>query len=164
MSIVIHKAFPEDAKGIIKILNPIIKSGKYVMFDREFTEEYERDFIINFPKTGIFHIAEKYGEIVGMQNLERFSPYTNYSNHVGILGTYVDLNKRRQGIGKLLSVQIFQKAKLKGYKKFLIYIREDNPNSIRFYEDLGFSMIGTSRKHLKIDDKYINEVFFEKFL
>ncbi len=99
-----------------------------------------------------------------MQNLERFSQYTNYSNHVGVLGTYVDLNKRRQGIGKLLSKQMFQKAKLKDYEKILIYIREDNPSSIRFYEDLGFSKTGISKDHLKIDEKYINEIFFEKFL
>jgi L-amino acid N-acyltransferase YncA len=166
-NITIRIAVPADAKSIIDIINPIIETGKFTVLDTKFTEEFERKYIEDFPKEGIFHVAEDpidKRKIVGFQTLERFVRYCNSMNHVGIIATYVDLNLRGKGIGKKLSETTFQKAKKKGYEKILTYVRADNIDALNFYKTLGFKVIGTAREQAKINGSYIDDVFIEKFL
>src|SRR5262245_9971219 len=100
MQLHIRDAQPEDAEGIVGILNPIITAGAYTAFDTLFTPDTERQYIRAFPRRGVFHVAVNVAddEIVGFQSMEPFAQYTHAFDHVGVLGTYVNLRHRRLGI------------------------------------------------------------------
>ncbi|MFX1512934.1 MAG: GNAT family N-acetyltransferase [Promethearchaeota archaeon] len=156
----------DDAKSIITILNPIISAGKYSVLVKPLTITEEKVFISNFPEEGIFHVAERLDDkmVVGFQTIEPFGNYTQAFDHVGVIGTFIDLSMRQKGIGIILSQSSFQIAKRKGYEKLFTNIRSDNKAALAFYNKLGFSVIGTARKHAKIGDRLIDEIFVEKFL
>jgi RimJ/RimL family protein N-acetyltransferase len=157
---------PDDAAGIVEVLTPIIESGLYTVFDTPFTVGHEREFIARFPPAGVFNVAvdESTGQIVGLQNLERVAPYTRAMDHVASCGTYVDLNRRRQGIASRLFEVSLPEARGKGYEKIFTFVRADNPAALQTYLRHGFVIIGTARRHTKIDGHYVDEILIEKFL
>lgn len=166
MDLLIRPAQPEDAAAIVAIFNPIIESGKYTVFDTPFTIEAERDYIANFPARGIFHVAIRQDDqkIVGFQSMEPFATYTHAFDHVGIVGTYVDLAERGQGIAGQLFAATFEAARRKGYEKIFTFIRADNPAALATYQRQGFQLLGTAQRQAKINGIYVDELMVEKFL
>ena len=166
MNLVIRDARPDDAVGIVDVLNPIIESGCYTVLDKVFTEDEERRFIVGFPTRGIFHVAERIEDrrILGFQNLEPFASFTHAFDHVGVLGTFVDLEYRRKGIGRQLFEATFSAAVKKGYEKLFTYIRADNRAALQSYLKQGFQIVGTARRHARVGDRYVDSVMVEKFL
>jgi L-amino acid N-acyltransferase YncA len=157
---------PADAEAIVAILNPIVEARAYTVFDAPFTTDAERDYIVNFPARGVWKVAVRSadGRVVGFQVLEPFGPYTRAFDHVGKVGTYVDLERRRSGIARALFAATFAAARQKGYEKIFTFVRADNPAALAAYLSQGFAVIGTARKHAKIDGRYIDEVLIEKAL
>ena len=102
MDIHIREVRPEDAEAIVGVLNPIIEAGLFTALDTPLDDVKERQYIANFPSRGIFHVAEDRvcGAVVGFQTLEPFAAYTHAFDHVAVVATFVDLECRRQGIGK----------------------------------------------------------------
>ena len=156
----------EDALSITEILNPIIESGLYTILDKPFKVEAEEDFIANFPKRGVFHVATNPStqKIAGFQTVEPFASYTQAFDHVGIIGTYVDQSVRRQGVAASLFTTTFEALPTQGYEKIFAYVRGDNPNALATYLKHGFRIIGTAQKHAKINGQYVDEILIEKFL
>lgn len=163
MKINIRKATPEDAEGVCAILNPIIREGKQTVLDREYTPEEEAQFITNFSKRGIFLVAETDGKILGFQTMEPYAGYTKAFDHVGIAGTYVLEGCRGLGIGKQLFAKLCEMAPALGYEKIFTYILANNKQSIGYYTNLGFRIIGIAEKQAKIKGRYEDEVLVEYF-
>ena len=157
---------PEDARGIVQVFNPIIEAGKYTAFVTPFTTKQEREYIENLHPRGIFHVAvlPQDQRIVGFQSLEPFSGYTKAFDHVGVLGTFIDLDYRRMGIGRTLFGATLKVAKKKGYEKLFTFILKDNDEGLAIYLKQGFEIVGTARKHAKINGRYIDEIIVEKLL
>lgn len=164
MDLLIRPARLEDAAALISILNPIIAAGCYTALDTPYTVEEEREYIASFPPRGIFHVAEREGRIVGMQDLVPFATYTRAFDHVGVIGTFVDLAERGQGIGTRLSMATFEAARRQGYEKIFTYVRADNLEALAFYLRLGFRVVGTAQKQAKLGGRYIDEIIIERFL
>jgi L-amino acid N-acyltransferase YncA len=166
VSVVVREATPDDGEAIVAILNPIIAARAYTVFDSPFTVDAERRYIEQFPRRGIFHVAVDTadGRVVGLQNSEPIAGYTAALDHVGSIGTYVDLQRRRMGIASCLFEATFAAAAVKGFEKFFTFVREDNPAALATYLRHGFVVIGTARRHAKIDGRYIDEVLIEKVL
>jgi len=103
----VREARPDDAESIVRILNAIIEAGTFTVLDTPFTVEAERHFIESFPPRGIFHVAEDRadGRLLGFQDVSPFADYTHAFDHVGVIGTFVDLERRRQGIAARLSTR-----------------------------------------------------------
>ena len=154
----------EDAEEILAILNPIIAARCYTAMDTVFTVEEEREFIRTFPERGIFLAAvdTTAGRIAGFQNVSPFGSFTSAFDHVGVIGTYVDLSRRRQGIANRLFAATFEAARAKGYEKFFSYVRADNEAGLQTYLSQGFRIVGTAERHAKIDGRYIDEIVIEK--
>jgi L-amino acid N-acyltransferase YncA len=155
-----------DAAQIAAILNAIIEAGVYTVLDTPFTAEEERRYIAGFAKRGVFNVAvdERLGRVVGLQSIEPFASYTRAFAHVGSIGTFVDLAKRRQGIGSLLSQVTFREARDLGYEKVFTYVRADNETSLAFHLSLGFCIVGTAQRQAKIGGRYVDQVVIERFL
>lgn len=166
MKLIVRPAQPEDAAAIVAIFNPIIESGKYTAFDTPFTVEAEREYIANFPARGVFHVAVRQDDqrIIGFQSMEPFATYTRAFDHVGVVGTYVDLAERRQGIAGQLFAATFEAARQKGYEKLFTFIRADNPAALATYQQQGFQIIGTAHRQAKINGSYVDEIMVERFL
>jgi len=166
MNLIVRKVKREDALGIINVLNSIITDGRFSILDTIFTEEEEEQFIKNFPERGVFNVAlnTEESKVVGFQNVEPFASYTRAFDHVGIIGTFVDGQYRRQGIASSLFDATFTMAKSLGYEKLFAYVRDDNEIALKTYLKQGFEIVGKAKKHAKINGKYIDEVLIEKFL
>lgn len=166
MDIVVRDVAVTDAEGIVGILNPIIMARVYTAFDKPFSPEAERDYIGSFPSRGVWKVAVRQSDrrLVGFQILEPFGPYTEAFDHVGSLGTYVDLAERRQGIARMLFAATFEAARQKGFEKIFTFVRADNPDALATYERHGFRVVGVAAKHAKIDGRYIDEILIERAL
>ena len=166
MELRIRQAREADAEAVIGIWNPIIGAGVYSALDTPLTLESERAYIMNFPSRGVFLVAERLENrrVVGFQAIEPFATYTHAFDHVGVVGTCVDLGLRRCGIGTHLARASFEEARRKGYEKLFTYIRADNDGGLRFYEKRGFRVVGIARKHAKVKGQYVDSVFVEIFI
>jgi L-amino acid N-acyltransferase YncA len=166
MRLGIREARPDDAEAIVRILNPIIAAGVYTAFDTPFTPEFEREYIQKFPTRGVFLVAvdQTDDRVVGFQSMEPFASYTRAFDHVGMLGTYVDLNCRRQGIATRLFQATFATAAQRGYEKVFTFVRADNPAALATYVSQGFRTVGTAYGQARIRGQYVDEVIIEKSL
>ena len=166
MNITVRHAQPADATAVARILNRIIDAGEYTAFDTPISIRDERSYIQNFPTRGVFIVAEQSDQqrVVGFQSMEPFAGYTHAFDHVGVLGTYVDLDCRRQGIAKRLFAATFAAALQKGYRKLFTHIRADNPAALSAYRSQGFMIVGTAQKHALLSGRYIDEIIVERFL
>ena len=61
MDLTVRDARPDDAPAVLAILNPIIGSGLYAVFDAPLAEEDERRYIAELPSRGIFYVAVRQG-------------------------------------------------------------------------------------------------------
>jgi L-amino acid N-acyltransferase YncA len=166
MHVDIREATPNDAEAIVGILNPIIEARVYTAFDTPFTSEVEREYIRAFPARGVFHVAVEPSEnrVVGLQSMEPFAPYTRAFNHVGVLGTYVDLGCRRRGIASQMFQAFFPAARRNGYEKIFTFVRADNEAALQTYIRQGFRIVGTAYQHAKVDGRYVDEIVIERLL
>ncbi len=166
MSIVIRDVRPDDAAAVSGILNRIIEAGVYTVLDRPFSVDEERRFIEAFPRRGTFLVAESTEDraVVGFQNVEPLAAYTRAFDHVGVIGTFVDLDHRRLGVSAQLFLATFDAAEQKGFRKLFAYIRADNPSAKAAYAAHGFRVVGIARDQARIGDRYIDQVIVEKFL
>lgn len=164
MGLIVQPATPGDAEAVVAILNPIIEAGVYTAFDTPVSVEEERQYIENLPQRAIFHVALEDSKVVGFQSMEPFAIYTRAFDHVGIVGTYVDLARRRRGVGSRLFEATIRAAKEKGYRKLFTYIRADNAGALSAYAKQGFTVVGIARDHAKLGDRFVDEVIVEKHL
>ena len=166
MELSVRDVEPSDAAGLVRVLNPIIQARCYTVLDAPVSVETEFDYIIDFQDRGIWKVAvrEPDGSIVGFQVLEPYATYTRAFDHVGILGTYVDLELRRQGSARRLFAATLDAARGKGYEKIFTFVRTDNPAALQTYLGQGFVVVGNAKRQAKIDGQYIDEILIEKWL
>lgn len=164
MHLRIRDVAPDDAQAICAVINPIIAARLYTVFDTPFTVDGEREYINQFPARGVWKVAEDGDTVVGFQVLEPLATYTRAFDHVGGLGTYVDLSLRRNGIARALFAATFDAARAKGYEKLFTFVRADNPAALATYKAHGFDAIGTARRHAKLDGRYVDEWLIERQL
>ena len=93
-----------------------------------------------------------------------YAAYTSAFDHVGVMGTYVDLPLRRLGIASLLFAATFSRAQELGFEKISTFVRADNAAALKVYQQHGFEMIGISKRQAKINGKYVDEIMIEKSL
>jgi L-amino acid N-acyltransferase YncA len=166
MELTIRDAKPDDAAGIVAIFNPIIEARSYTLFDTPFSIEAERSYIAGLTRRDIFHVAVRSSDeaIVGFQSMSPFATYTHAFDHVGVMGTYVDLGNRRRGIASLLFPVTFEAARRKDYEKIFTYIRADNQAALTTYQKQGFRIVGKAERHAKFHGRYVDVILVEQSL
>jgi len=165
MELSVRDAEPADADALVRILNPIIDARIYTAIDTRFSVEAERDYIVNLPRRGIWKVAVRDSDrrVVGFQIMEPYATYTRAFDHVGTLGTYVDLELRRQGVATRLFAATFEAARQKGYEKAFTFVRADNPAALQTYLNHGFVVVGNATRQARIDGRYVDEILIEKW-
>jgi ribosomal protein S18 acetylase RimI-like enzyme len=104
------------------------------------------------------------GDVVGFMSLDLWARYTDSFDHVGVMGTIILPPWRRRGIGRRLAEHTLDFARAKGYEKIIIYVRAGNTGAQAFYRSLGFVPKGILERQVKMDGRYEDEVFMERFL
>jgi len=166
MDVRIRDVRPTDAEALTRIWNEIIRTGAYSALDTPLTLDEESKYLDGLPPRGFCCVAEEAQtqRVPGFQNVEPFASYTHAFDHVGVIGTCVDLALRRSGIGTRLAHVSFNKARNKGYEKLFTYVRADNEGARSFYRKLGFHVVGTARKHAKLKGAYVDSIYIEVLL
>jgi L-amino acid N-acyltransferase YncA len=166
MELMIRDVNPDDAAGVVSVFNPIIEARSFTLFDTPFTVEAERAYIEGLTPRDVFHVAVRASDnvVVGFQSMAPFATYSRALDHVGVIGTYVDLGSRRQGIATRLFPATFEAARRKGYEKIFTYIRADNPVALATYQRHGFLIIGKAERHAKVGGEYVDVIIVERLL
>ena len=166
MELTIRDAKPDDAAGIVAVFNPIIAARSFTLFDTPFSVEAERSYIERLTERDIFHVAIRASDdaVVGFQSMSPFASYTHALDHVGIIGTYVDLGSRRQGIARSLFPATFEAARRKNYEKIFTYILADNPVALATYQKHGFRIVGKAERHANLHGRYVDVIIVERLL
>ena len=164
MDLWIRDVTPADAAAVCAVINPIIEARTYTVFDTPFTVDGEREYIVRFPARGVWKVALDADRVVGFQVLEPLATYTMAFDHVGSVGTYVDLALTRHGVAKALFAATLAAARPKGYEKIFTFVRADNPAALAAYRAQGFETVGVARRHARIDGRYVDEWLIEKHL
>ncbi|WP_158162745.1 GNAT family N-acetyltransferase [Grimontia hollisae] len=166
MNLTIRTALDSDARRITDIINPIIRSGRYILLDSPFSVSDQAFLIQYFPVNGVFLVAEEKDtkEIVGYQTVEPFANYSRALDHVGIVNTYVAKQYHRQGIATALFSTMLDIARSRGFEKLVAQVRADNDAALQTYTKQGFEVSGRAKKQAKMGENYIDEITMERFL
>jgi len=164
MDVTIREATTDDAAAITALLNPIISAGCYTIMTEPITLDRQVEWMQNTSARGVIHVAVDCAtQIVGIQSIEPVSS-NDALQHVGDISTFVAFDCMRQGIGQRLSGATISVAHAKGFRKVLAMIRADNPDAVAFYQQQGFIVAGTLREHVRLRDRYVDEVVAELML
>lgn len=164
MPVTVRRATPADAEAISAVWQVICAERVYTAISRPFTPQQERDYIASLSgREGVF-VAGAGDRVVGFQSLDLWARYTDSFDHVGVLGTFVLPEWRRQGVARRLAQRTLDFARAHGYEKLVVYVRGSNQGAQAFYRGLGFMPKGVLERQVKIDGRYDEVVFMELFL
>lgn len=80
-------------------------------------------------------------------------------------GVYVNKDYRGKGVGKKLMEALLEEVRKNNeIEKVNLNVNTIQQSAVKLYEKLGFEIVGTLHKELKIGDKYFDEHAMEKFL
>lgn len=108
-------------------------------------------------------VAEREDQIVGFARVKPFSTREVFAG-IGDHGVYVRPGLERQGIGHALLDALAERASAQGMWKLTSRIFADNTGSIAAHEAAGFSVVGTQRRHAKLDGRWRDVVLVERLL
>jgi len=161
----IRRATPEDAAGIVAVLDVVVAERIHSAIDRVWTVGEERRYLEALSPQEAIHVAvdDALG-IVGLQILDRWSPILNSMAHVGHIGTFLLAEWRGRGIARQLWNATSAFARDAHYRKLVIYVRGSNTHAQAFYSHLGFQNCGRLARQVMIDGVEDDEVLMELFL
>jgi len=161
----IRRAAPEDAAGIVAVLEVVAAERIHSAIDAVWTVEQEASYLKSLSPREAFHVAvdEKAG-IIGFQSLDLWSPLLPSMAHVGQVGTFLLPGWRGLGVGRRLWQATESLAREAGFQKLAIQVRASNSHAQKFYRKLGFRECGRLTRQVIIDGADDDEVLMEFFL
>lgn len=160
----IRRAVPDDAAGVVSVLETIADERIHSAIDTVWTVEAERRYIEGLSAREAIHVVvDDGGRIVGLQILDRWSPIGSMS-HAGQVGTFLLPEWRGRGIGRALWGTTLTFARDAGYRKLVIQVRGSNTAAQAFYRRLGFQDCGRLARQVIIDGVEDDEVLLELFV
>ncbi len=134
----IRQAQHRDADGISAFLQKLTAIGLRTLPD---TADYVLDRYIDHPDILSCCLAVSEADApLGLQVLLRASAGNEYgvAQGWGIIGTHIDPDAARQGIGKALFTQTRETARLNGLRFLDAAIGDQNAGGLAYYERMGF--------------------------
>ncbi|MBM3787974.1 MAG: GNAT family N-acetyltransferase [Acidobacteria bacterium] len=163
--IVVRKASPADAAGIVAVLETVAAERIYSAIDTVWTVQQEARYLASLSPREAFHVAAgPDGLIAGFQSLDLWSSILPSMSHVGQVGTFLLPDWRGRGIGRLLWRDTLDFAKDAGYRKLAIQVRASNTVAQAFYSALGFKECGRLTRQVIVDGIEDDEILMELFV
>jgi L-amino acid N-acyltransferase len=142
----IADAGAQDLGEILAIYNEVIRNSTAVFSDTEFSSERGADWFNAKRGSGFpFIVARDSSGIVGFGSLGEFRAWPCYRHSVEH-SIHVRSDRRSQGIGRALLVELKGRAAAMNKHVMIAGIDADNRASIQLHESLGFSAVGRFRE------------------
>ena len=164
MDVTIRRGRVRDAQSVMDVINSIVEEGGLTSIYPALTLEQEEAFIRGLGPRSAMFVAKTGGEILGVQTIEPFAPYTRAMDHVAVLGTYVYRSFRRRGVGSKLYDTTLKFVRAQGFEKIIVYVRVGNSVAQTFYRKLGFIPKMMLERQVRIEGQYDDEVWMESFI
>jgi phosphinothricin acetyltransferase len=159
--VAVRHARPADAPALAPIYNEAVRERIATFRTREYgAGDFER--LIGSKR--VFLVAERDGEVLGAAWVSDYDPVNDYYAGVGEVTVYVSGSARRQGIGAALLAAAAQRAAASGRHKLTGKIFASNRASLRLFERAGYDVVGTHRRHERLDGEWKDVVVLERLL
>lgn len=160
-SLIIEKAQPQDAKDIIDFLNQVGGESDFLTFGfNEFHISVAEELTIINECLSQNHSLMLIGKINSQiaSQLYLDVPSQPRLAHIGYLGLSVKKQFWGMSIGTRMLLEAIRWAKERSLIKIQLQVRIDNLNAIKLYQKFNFTIDGTIKKSLKINEFYYDEL------
>ena len=106
-------------------------------------------------------VSHKNNQILGWCALSKKSSREVY-NGVAEVTLYIDSKNRGKGIGKRLLRHLIRQSEAEGFWTLTAHIFPENIASIKLHEQQGFRNVGYYEKVARRDNKWFNNLIFER--
>ena len=158
----VRPATPADAAEIARIYNQGIEE-RTATFETEPRDASHFADRIAAPDSPPLLVAEEDGRLVGWTGLTPYSARPCYAG-IGEASMYIDRDARGRHVGIDLSRELGFEAARRGYWKIVGLLMADNERSIGFAQANGARVVGTFRKHARLDGEWRDVVVIEVLL
>lgn len=163
----IRKARIEDAASLIELFKQLDEETKFMLFEpreRTTTVEQQANRLKTFetsPREAMF-VAENDDTILGFA--VGIGGSVNRNRHsarivIGVLQSYWN-----QGVGWELMQSLETWAKGRNLHRLELTVMAHNARAIALYEKCGFEREGVKRDALRVEGKYVNEIYMSKLI
>lgn len=159
-SVLIRSGRLEDVEAILGIYNEAVRDSTGTYDIEPVSYESRRHW---FETRLLVLVAELDGEVVGFGSL---SPYRERAGYRFTLehSVYVSGRVRGHGLGKRIVEALIDEARERGAHVLIGGVDGENLASVRLHESLGFVQAGRLREVGHKFDRWLDVVFFQKFL
>ncbi|MQS76976.1 GNAT family N-acetyltransferase [Companilactobacillus halodurans] len=141
-----RQATIDDAKALIDIYAPYITNTTITFEDEIPTVENFQQRIREISQTFPYLVAlDEDNKILGYAYAHLYGPRAAYA-WTTEASIYVDQNYKGHGLGTTLYQKLEQILKKQHVVNLLACVTEENLNSIKFHEKLGYKQVGTFKK------------------
>ncbi len=164
MDLQIRRATIKDVPAITAIFNQGIQDGVATLETRVQNESDIMFWMENRdPRYMVLVAEDQSGKICGYVSLNKFNFKSAYTG-VGDLSIYIGKDCRGQGIGHLLLESLAEEAKKEGFYKLVLNVISKNTKALKFYENLGYSLVGVYKDQGILNGEWVDAIIMEKFL
>jgi phosphinothricin acetyltransferase len=156
----IRQAEPRDAEWITRIFNEGVED-RVATFE---TEEATTDDAARWIADDLVIVLERDGTIAGWAKAGPYSDQHHYYDGVREATLYVDRGARGGGVGRRLLHALARYAAESGAHKLVGKIFTSNQASISLVTALGWTEVGTHRRHGTLDGEWKDVLVVEKLL
>jgi len=139
----IRDASDKDLTNILEIYNDAVKNT-YAIWNEKTVDLDDRKLWLNKHQESnlpVLIAEDNEGEILGYASLSEWRPFEGYKYTVEN-SVYVNSNKRGNGTGKALMLELIKRAKDLGMHAIVAGIEAENTASVKLHEKLGFKQAG----------------------
>ena len=135
---IIRPAVASDKEQLADILNGVIAIGGTTAYQTPVAPEYFDSLIDNPDPKTFLHVAEKDGQLEGMQWMRPMDPDDMTLGEMGGIATFARPGTAQKGIGTALFQTTFAASVAAGYAVLDATIRADNTGGLAYYAKMGF--------------------------
>jgi L-amino acid N-acyltransferase YncA len=159
VSATIRAARPGDAEAIAEIHNEGV-ADRIATFRAEPRPLAEVDTALESGRPLL--VAERDGGVIGWAGIGPYDDASPWYEGIGEAAVYVGRASRGRGAGRALLAALEDAAVAAGYYKLIAKIFDTNEPSLRLFEQAGFRVVGTHRRHGRLDGLWKDVVVLEK--
>ncbi|MEF2967903.1 GNAT family protein [Paenibacillus sp. M1] len=157
----------DDAERYLNLCLRLDRETEFMLLapgERRTTPEEQRQKLASLlaSEVSMIFVAEAEGKLVGY--LGAFGSDLKRNGHsvylvVGILQAYSG-----QGIGTALFGELESWARKRGLHRLELTVMAHNEAAIALYKKAGFEIEGVKRDSIRLDDRYVDELYMSKLL
>ena len=158
---IVRPARPDDAEGILPILNHVIRDTAITFTSAEKTVDYVRQEIID--RNGAYFVAERAGSVMGFATCFQFRGGPGYA-HTMEHSIALAAEARGQGAGRALLNAVCDHARGQGAHSMFAGVSAENPAGVAFHARMGFAQVARLPEVGFKFDRWMDLILMQKFL